>query len=199
MNRHHFRKISPFPSLEKRGVYLSLGKGGQEGFWSPMSTPDRNPNASAASFLRMFLLVFLFVLDPGHVFSQPVQQEELALQVRLESIDFRVREIPSSPAPVTLFEVHVSVFNPSPKATVPANSITLEIVPREITFLSPPPKDQPHLQPEITTLNFALAPRTGRLRITAFSLPMQAVESLTFDIQINPPKGERKTATWRRK
>jgi hypothetical protein len=93
----------------------------------------------------------------------------------------------------------VSVFNPNPKATVPANSITLEIVPREITFLSTPPKVQPHLQPEITTLNFALAPRTGRLHIIAFSLPMQAVESVTFDIQINPPKGEKKTATWRRK
>ncbi len=165
---------------------------------SPMSTTDRNPNASAASFLRMSLLVFLLVLDTGHVFSQPVHQEEVALQVRLENIDFRVREIPSSPAPITLFEVHVSVFNPNLKATVPANSITLEIVPREITFLSTPPKDQPHLQPEITTLNFALAPRTGRLHITAFSLPMQALESLTFDIQINPPKGEKKTATWRR-
>ena len=164
-----------------------------------MITTDRNLNASAVSFFSLFFLVFLFALETGYVFSQPVQQEEIALQVRLESIDFRVREIPSSSSPVTLFEVHVSVFNPNPKATVPANSITIEIVPREITFLSTPPKDQPDLQPEITTLNFALAPRTGRLRITAFSLPMQAVESLTFDIQINPPKGEKKTATWRRK
>jgi hypothetical protein len=164
-----------------------------------MITTVRNLIASAVSFFSFFFLVLLFVPEAGYVFSQPVHQEEIALQVRLENIDFRVREIPSSPAPVTLFEVHVSVFNPNPKATVPANSITLEIVPREITFLSPLPKDQPHLQTEITTLNFALAPRTGRLHITAFSLPMQALESLTFDIQINPPKGEKKTATWRRK
>ena len=163
-----------------------------------MITTDRNLTTPIAAFFSLFTLLFFLVLETGYVFSQPVQQEEIVLQVRLENIDFRVREIPSSPTPVTLFEVHVSVFNPNPKVTVPANAITLVIVTREITFLPGGPKDQPELQPEATTLMFPLAPRTGRLHITAFSLPMQAVESLTFDIQINPPKGETKTATWRR-
>ena len=164
-----------------------------------MIKTDRNLNSSRASFFSLSLLVLLFVLGTAHVFSQPAQQEETVLQVRLETISFRVREIPSSPSPLTLLEVHVSVFNPNKKATVPANSIKLAIVPKEITLLSTPPKDQPDLQPEITTLNFPLAPETGRLLITAFSLPMEAVDSVTFDIQINPPQGEKQTATWRRK
>jgi hypothetical protein len=164
-----------------------------------MIKTDRNPNTLRASFFSFLCWMFLFTLGTTHVFSQPAQQEDTVLEVRLETISFRVREIPSGPSPLTLLEVHVSVFNPNQKVTVPANSIKLAIVPGEITFVSAPPKDQPNLQPEITTLNFALAPRTGRLHITAFSLPMQSVESVTFDIQINPPQGEKQTATWRRK
>jgi hypothetical protein len=164
-----------------------------------MIKTDRNPNTLLASFFSFLCWMFLFTLGTTHVFSQPAQQEDTVLEVRLETISFRVREIPSGPSPLTLLEVHVSVFNPNQKMTFPANSIKLAIVPKGITFVSAPPKDQPNLQPEITTLNFALAPRTGRLHITAFSLPMQSVESVTFDIQINPPQGEKQTATWRRK
>jgi len=163
-----------------------------------MIKTDRNPNTLRATFFSFLCWVFLFALGTTHVFSQPAQQEDTVLEVRLETISFRVREIPSSPSPLTLLEVHVSVFNPNHKVTFPANSIKLAVVPKGITFVSTPPKDQPDPQPEITTLNFALAPRTGRFHITAFSLPMQAVESVTFDIQINPPQGEKQTATWRR-
>jgi hypothetical protein len=164
-----------------------------------MTKTDRNLIISRVSSFSLFCWVLLFALGTTHVLSQPAQQEETVLQVRLETISFRVREIPSSPSPLTLLEVHVSVFNPNQKVTFPADSIKLAIVPKGITFLSTAPKDQPDLQPEITTLNFALAPGTGRLLITAFSLPMASVESVTFDIQLNPPQGEKKTATWKRK
>ena len=163
-----------------------------------MPKKEKNTDRSRI-FFSLFSLVLVFVLEPAHIFSQPAEQEETKLEVRLEDVDFRVREIQSSPSPLTMLEVHVSLFNPNQKVTVPPNSITLAIVPKGITFLSTPPKDQPDLQPEITTLTFPLAPRTGRLLITAFSLPMASVESVTFDIQINPPQGEKKTATWQRK
>ncbi|OGP56302.1 MAG: hypothetical protein A2162_05625 [Deltaproteobacteria bacterium RBG_13_52_11b] len=164
-----------------------------------MVKTEKNPNPSRISFFSLFFLVLIFLPGTVQVFSQPVQQEETVAQVRLEDVNFRVREIGTPPSSLTLLEVHVSVFNPSKKVTVPPNSIKLAIVPKEVTFLDTPPKDQPDLQPEITTLNFHLAPMTGRILITAFSLPMEAVESITFDIQVNPPEGEKRTATWRRK
>jgi len=160
---------------------------------------EKNLNPATIAFFSLFFLSLLFVPETAPVFSQPAQQEGPVPEVRLEDINFRVREIPSSPSPLTLLEVHVSLFNPGQKVTVPPNSIQLAVVPREITFLTHSPKDQPNFQPETTTLSFPLAPRTGRVLITAFSLPAEAVESITFDIQINPPQGEKKTATWRRK
>ncbi|MEI9477007.1 MAG: hypothetical protein WCO26_10580 [Deltaproteobacteria bacterium] len=162
-----------------------------------MVKTEKNFNPSRISFLSLFFLILSFLPGTAQVFSQSAQQEETAPQVRLEDVNFRVREIGSTPSPLTLIEVHVSVFNPSQKVAVPPNSIKLAIVPKEVTFLAPPPKDGPDLQPEVTTLNFPLAPRTGRILITAFSIPKEGVESITFEIQINPPQGEKKTATWR--
>ena len=164
-----------------------------------MVKKEKNINPSRIFFFSLFFLLLLSLPETAKVFSQPAQQQETLPQVRLEDINFRVRDIGSTPSPLMLLEVQVSVFNPSQKVAVPPNSIKLAIVPKEVTFLAPPPQDGLDLQPEITTLNFPLAPRTGRVLITAFSLPKEGVESITFEIQINPPQGEKKTATWRGK
>jgi hypothetical protein len=36
----------------------------------------------------------------------------------------------------------------------------------------------------------------GRLGIIGFSMPEEKPESITFEIQINPPDGEKKMVTW---
>ena len=159
----------------------------------------KNITPSRISFFSLFFLLLLFLPETAQVFSQPAQQEETLPQVRLEDINFRVRDIGSPPSSFRLLEVHISVFNPSQKVAVPPNSIKLAIVPKEVTSLDLPPKDGLDLEPEITTLNIPLAPRTGRILIAAFSLPKEGVESITFEIQINPPQGEKKTATWQAK
>lgn len=162
-----------------------------------MMKPGKNLNDSRITFFSISFLIFLLLLEIGQVFSQPLKQEEIALEIRLEDVNFRVREIESTPSPLKLIEVYVSVFNPSQKVSAPPNSIKLAVVPKELKFLGAPPKNGPDLQPEITTLNVPLAPRTGRILIIAYSLPKEAVESITFEIQINPPEGEKKTVTWR--
>ena len=64
-----------------------------------MVKTDRNLNPSRLSFFCLFFLLFLFLPETAAVLSQPAQQEETLPQVQLEDINFRVREIPSSPRP----------------------------------------------------------------------------------------------------
>jgi hypothetical protein len=49
---------------------------------------------------------------------------------------------------------------------------------------------------EETILTVPLLPNTGRILIFGLSLPEKIPESITFEIQVNPPKGEKKTAKW---
>jgi hypothetical protein len=158
---------------------------------------EKNLNYSRIAFFSLPFLILLLLLGTGQVFSQPTQREETVPQIRLDDVNFRVREIESTPSPLRMIEVYVQVFNQSQRVTAPPNSIKLAVVPKEVKFLGAPPKDGSYLQPEITTLNLPLPPRTGRILITAFSLPKEGLESITFEIQINPPEGEKKTVPWR--
>ncbi len=47
-----------------------------------------------------------------------------------------------------------------------------------------------------TALAAPLPPRTTRILIIGFSLPEKIPESMTFEIQMNPPEGEKKMAKW---
>lgn len=157
----------------------------------------KNFDHSRTALLSLPILLFLLVLGSGESLPQPKQQQEAAPEIRLDDITFRIREIESTPSPLKLIEVHVAVFNRSQRITAPPNSMRLAVAPKEINFQGTPPKDGSDLQAEFTTLNVPLAPRTGRTLIIAFSLPKEGIESITFEIQINPPEGEKKTVTWR--
>jgi hypothetical protein len=139
-----------------------------------------------------FLIILFFPL--GQVFCQPAQREAATDRMRIDDVNFRFREVES----VRLLEVHVKVFNPSQKVTIPANSIRLALIAREVSYSGTLPQEGLDLPPETTPLHHALPPKTGCILITAFSLPNEKVESITFEIQINPAEGEKKTVTWKR-
>jgi hypothetical protein len=46
------------------------------------------------------------------------------------------------------------------------------------------------------TLNLPLQPISGRVMIIGYPLRAESPESITFEVQINPPEGEKKTVTW---
>jgi hypothetical protein len=46
------------------------------------------------------------------------------------------------------------------------------------------------------TLTISLPPNTGRIFIIGLQLPEKKPESITFEIQVNPPDGEKKTVKW---
>jgi len=48
-------------------------------------------------------------------------------------------------------------------------------------------------------LDFPLPPSMGRIVVFGFSLPPHKIESITFEIQINPPEGDKKLIRWEEK
>jgi hypothetical protein len=141
-------------------------------------------------------LLFLLFQATGVVLSQPNVVEEKGPDVRLGEITFAVREFPSAPSPLRMLEIRIEVLNRSRSSTAPANSIKAVVVPKEIKF--PEGASIPGFNPtqEETTLTVPLPPNSGRLLIIGFSLPETKPESITFEIQMNPPDGEKRVVKW---
>jgi hypothetical protein len=142
------------------------------------------------------ILIFLFSSGMGKVLSQPKTQEEKGPQIRLGEVTFQIREIESIPSPLEMLEVQVEIFNRSRRSVAPPNSIKVVVVPKEIKYLEAAPVADFTPTPEEVWLNFPLPPNTGRVLIIGLSLPEKKPESITFEIQINPPEGEKKVVTW---
>lgn len=144
--------------------------------------------------LNFCLLVLFFLLALGARIGS--SQREDTSPIRLENVSFRVREIESTPAPFRMLEVQVEVLNQSQQFVAPPNSIKVVVVPKEVRFsetvsagkFAPPPGE--------VTLNAPLPPKARQVFIVGFSLPKEKLESITFEVQINPPEGEMKTVTW---
>ncbi len=45
-------------------------------------------------------------------------------------------------------------------------------------------------------LTYPLPPMAVRVMIVGFPVPKEKPESISFEVQINPPEGEKKTATY---
>jgi hypothetical protein len=142
--------------------------------------------------IHLSILIFLFTLGIGIGLSQVSKGEDTS-PIRLENVTFQLREIESTPSPLKILEVHVEILNPSQKSVAPPNSIKAVVTPKEIksseTNLTLP-------GPEEITLDNSLPPRTRQILIFGFSLPNESLESITFEVQINPPDGEQKVVTW---
>lgn len=153
-------------------------------------------NISKRITIYLFVSVFLLSLGMGEVNSQPKPKEEKGPEIRLGETRFQLREIGSSPSQVRMLEIQIEVLNRSTRSTAPPNSIKVSVTPKEVKFSEGTPLTEFTLNPEEVSLNLPLPPSTGRVLIIGFSLPETKPESITFEIQINPPDGEKKTAIW---
>jgi len=141
-------------------------------------------------------LILSLSLGTGGVLSQPKAAEERGPDIRLRAVSFSVREFQSTPSPLKMLEVHIEIFNKSRQTTAPPNSVKLVLVPKEITYLEGAPRTEFNPGQQETTIAVPLPPNTGRILTFGFSLPEKIPESLTFEIQMNPPEGETKTVTY---
>ncbi len=141
-------------------------------------------------------VVFSFFLVTENAFAQPKAAEEKGPDIRLGETRFQVRELGSPPSQLSMLEIQIEILNRSSRSTAPPNSIKVLVTPKEMTFPEGTPVTEYSLIPEEVSLSLPLPPATGRVLIIGFSLLEAKPESITFEIQMNPPDGEKKTVKW---
>lgn len=145
-------------------------------------------------WFSFLLLISLSFLDPGGVFPQP--KVESPPEIRLGEIRFQMRGIASPPSQFRMLEIQIEVLNRSPRSTTPPHSIKVVVTPKEIKSSEGVSVTEFNLKPEELSLDLPLPPSTGRILTIGLQLPEKKPESITFEIQVNPPDGEKKTVTW---
>jgi hypothetical protein len=146
--------------------------------------------------LYSFLLALLLLQATGVAFSQPKAVEEKVPDIRFGKITFQAREFESGTPPLRMLEVQVEILNKSRKIIAPSNSIRVVVVPKEIIFPEGTSVAEFNPTQEEITVPVPLSPNTGRMVIFGFSLPEKKPESITFEVQINPPGGENSVVKW---
>ena len=144
--------------------------------------------------LYLFVVVFSSFLVTENVFPQPKVGK--GPEIRLGEIRFQTREIGSPPSQLKMLEINVEVINRSRTSAAPPNSIKVLVTPKEVKFSEGTPVTEFALNPEEVTLNLPLPHSTGRVLIIGYSLLEEKPESITFEIQVNPPDGEKKMVKW---
>lgn len=142
----------------------------------------------------VLILLFSFGIKGLSAQSQP--KGESPPETKLGEIRFQRREIGSPPSQIRMLEIQIEVLNRSPRSIAPPHSIKVVVTPKEIKFPEGAPVTEFNLNPEEVSLDFPLPPATGRVLMIGFPLLETKPESITFEIQINPPDGEKKVATW---
>jgi len=159
-------------------------------------TGDKMGKLTGKAIVYSCALIFLQCLVTGAGFSQSKAVEEKGPDIRLGGISFQVRELPSTPSPLKILEIQVEIFNKSRQTTAPPNSIKLALVPKETKYPEGGSRTEFDPGQQETTISVPLPPDSGLILTFGFSLPEKVPESVTFEIQINPPEGEKKMATW---
>jgi len=149
--------------------------------------------------ISLLSLILIASLGTGNGASQAAPKEDEIPKVRLENVTFRVRETESTPTPLRILEVYVEILNPSQRLTAPPNSIKAVVVPGEVKSFGEELADAFAPPPGEVVLDLPLPPETRQTLIIGFSLPKQKLESITFEVQLNPPEGETKVVTWEEK
>jgi hypothetical protein len=147
-------------------------------------------------FLTILISLFFFWVGAG--LSQPASEAEKGPEIKLGEVTVKIREFDSTP-PLKILELQIEIVNWSRQSAAPPNSIKVVVTPKEIKFSSTKSTSEFTPTPEETTLSLPLPPRTGRVMIIGFPLHTESLESITFEVQINPPEGEKKTVTWERR
>ena len=150
--------------------------------------------ARKIAFYSFFLFLLVFQITDS-VYSQPKGGEEKA-DITLGKFNFQTRVFESDTPPLKMLEIQIEILNKSRKLIAPANSIRVVVIPKEIKF--PEGTSGVKFKPgqEEVTVPVSLPPNTGRLVIFGFSLPEKKPESITFEIQINPPGEENSVVKW---
>jgi hypothetical protein len=141
----------------------------------------------------VILLLFLFT---GVILSQPAAEEEKEPEIRLGEITFSLREFQSTPSPLRVIEIQIEVFNRSRTATAPPNSIKVVVAQKEAKFPEGTSVTEFASGLQEVTFGLPLLPSAGHVFIFGFSLLDAKPQSITFEVQVNPPDGEKKTVTW---
>jgi len=148
------------------------------------------------TIIYLSVLIFLLFLATGVILSQPGAADEKGPEIRLGEITFSLREFQSTPSQLRVMEIHIEVFNRSRTSTAPPNSITVVVTQKEAKFPEGTSVTEFASSPQEVTLDLPLPPSTGRVLIIGFSLLEAKPESITFEVQVNPPDGEKKTVKW---
>jgi hypothetical protein len=164
--------------------------------FSPSLTEGNMRKLIRKTIIYSSILIFLLFLATGVVSPQPKTVVEQGPDIRLGETRFQVRELGSPPSQVKMLEIQIEVLNRSTRSTAPPNSIKVLVIPKEVKFSEGTPVTEFALNPEEVTLNLPLPPSTGRVLIIGYSLLETKPESITFEIQVNPPDGEKKTVKW---
>lgn len=141
------------------------------------------------------LLFFLILQTTGSAFSQS-RTTDRGPEVRLGEITFKVREFKSPPSRLRMLEIYIEVLNKSRAFAVPPHSIKVVVNPKEIAFPKEASRSAFAPGQEEMTFDSSLPPNTGQVMILGFSLLDSKPESITFEIQLNPPDGEKKIVKW---
>jgi hypothetical protein len=144
----------------------------------------------------LLLLIFLFFGGVNEVLSQPASPAEKGPEIRLGEVAVKIREFESAPSPFKILELQIEILNQSRQSVAPPHSIRVLVTPKEIKLSSTKSTSELTLTPEETTLNLPLSPNAGRVMIIGYPFQTENPESITFEVQINPPEGEKKTVIW---
>jgi len=144
-----------------------------------------------------FILILLLSFGIERLLAQPRPKEEKGPEIKLGEIRFRMRGMGSTPSQLRMLEIQIEILNRSPKSTAPPHSIKVFVTPKEIKFPEGTPIADVTLNTEEVSLDLPLPPSTGRVLIIGFSLLESTPESITFEVQMNPPDGEKKTVKWK--
>ena len=147
-------------------------------------------------FLTILISLFFFWVGAG--LSQPASEAEKGPEIKLGEVTVKIREFDSTP-PLKILELQIEIVNWSRQSAAPPNSIKVVVTPKEIKFSSTKSTSEFTPTPEEMTLNLPLQPISGRVMIIGYPLRTESPESITFEVQINPPEGEKKTVTWERR
>ena len=141
---------------------------------------------------NLSLLILLFPFFTGMAFSQTVSKEEKP-QIAFGDITYKIREIESAPSPLKTLEVYIEVLNRSRSVTASSNSIKVVMVQKEMRYAMDAKPSEFSPPPQEALLNIPIPPLEGRVLIIGFPLPGEKLESITLEVQMNPPEGEKKT------
>ena len=153
---------------------------------------------SRKSCTYLLILIFLFLGGVREGLPQPASTAEKGPEIKLGEVAVKIREFESAPSPFKILELQIEILNQSKQSAAPPNSIKVVVTPKEVKFLPTKPASELTLTPEETMLNLPLSPKAGRVMIIGYPFYKESPESITFEVQINPPEGEKKTVIWKK-